>query len=76
MNYQHFKDTLKAQGLTIKEFANICGINPKTISITWKAKDEVPQWVESWLENYIKAQTLESVKDVLCDTSDAPATDS
>ena len=76
MNYQHFKDTLKAQGLTIKEFANICGINPKTISITWKAKDEVPQWVDSWLKNYIKAQTLESVKDVLCDASDAPATDS
>ena len=71
MDYQLFKSTLKQQGLTIKEFAAMCGLNPKTISITWKTKDEVPMWVESWLKNYIKAQTLDNVKDVICKAPDA-----
>lgn len=66
MDFQTFKNTLKRCNLTIKEFANICGLNPNSISTTWKSKDEVPQWVESWLENYIKSQTLDSVKDVIC----------
>jgi len=69
MDYDSFKGTLKKCGLTIKEFANICGLNPKTISITWKAKNKVPQWVETWLQNYIKAKTLDNVKDVICDDS-------
>ena len=70
MKYDEFKETLKRYGLTIKEFARLCGLNPKSISITWKSKNEVPQWVESWLTNYIKAKTLDSVKEVICE---APA---
>ena len=66
MDFKAFKETLKKSGLTIKEFANICGLNPNSISTTWKTKNEVPQWVESWLSNYIKSKTLDSVKDVIC----------
>ena len=69
MDFKTFKETLKQCNLTIKEFAIICGLNPKSISITWKTKDKVPKWAESWLYNYIKANTLEnafnSVKDVI-----------
>jgi len=66
MDFKTFKETLKKSGLTIKEFANICGLNPKSISGNWKKDDKVPQWVESWLNNYIKSKTLDSVKDVIC----------
>jgi len=70
MDFKTFKETLKKSGLTIKEFANICGLNPNSISTTWKTKNEVPKWVDSWFDNYIKANTLESafdsVKDVIC----------
>ena len=66
MDFKTFKETLKKSGLTIKEFANICGLNPNSISGNWKKDDKVPQWVESWLSNYIKSKTLDSVKDVIC----------
>ncbi len=72
MDFQTFKETLKKSGLTIKEFAKMCGLNPNSISGNWKREDKVPQWVETWLNNYIKAKTLDNVKDVIC--SDEPST--
>ena len=71
MDFQTFKIRLKSCNLTIKEFADMCGLNPKSISGNWKREDKVPKWVETWLDNYIKAKTLESVKDVICDNSSA-----
>ena len=65
MNYQEFKNKLKECKLTIKEFANICGLNEKSIPSKWKPKNEVPKWAETWLDNYIKAKTLENLKDVI-----------
>ena len=70
MNYQKFKKTLKKCDLTIKEFADMCGLNPANISGAWKSKNEVPKWVETWLNNYIKAKTLDNVKDVICPVKD------
>ncbi len=72
MDFRTFKIILKQSGLTIKEFARICGLNPNSISTTWKSKNEVPQWVESWLTNYIKAKTLDNVKDVICEAPKSP----
>ena len=66
MNYDEFRQMLKKCNLTIKEFANMCGLNPNTIPTTWKSKNEVPKWVKTWLDNYIKAKTLDNVKDVIC----------
>ncbi len=67
MDYQTFKNKLKECGLTIKEFANICGINDKTISGKWKKANETPRWVDTWLDNYIKAKRFENAKKALCD---------
>jgi len=72
MDFQTFKETLKKSGLTIKEFAKMCGLNPNSISGNWKREDKVPQWVETWLQNYIKAKTLDNVKDVICSDESAP----
>ena len=68
--YDEFKKTLKKCDLTIKKFANMCGLHFTTISTTWKSKNEVPKWVETWLNNYIKAKTLDNVKDVICPVKD------
>lgn len=69
MDYQTFKDKLKECKLTIKEFANITGLNEKSISGNWKKANEVPKWVKPFIDNYIKAKTLENVKDVICNSS-------
>jgi len=66
MNYQEFKNKLKECKLTIKEFANLTGLNEKTIPITWKSKNSVPKWAVTWLENYQKAQIVEDIKNKIC----------
>jgi len=70
MDYQSFKNTLKKCNLTIKEFANMCGLNEKSISANWKKADEVPKWVETWLDNYIKAKIIDDIKEKVCPVKD------
>ena len=67
MTFDDFKNVLKSEGMTIKRFAEMCGLNPNSLSTTWKAKGEVPKWAESWLENFRKAKKLDSVKKTICD---------
>jgi transcriptional regulator with XRE-family HTH domain len=66
MTYDEFKEILKKCNLTIKEFANMCGLNPANISGAWKSKNEVPKWVETWLENYQKAKIIDDIKEKVC----------
>ncbi len=66
MDYQEFKNKLKECKLTIKEFAKMTGLNEKTIPITWKSKNEVPKWAETWLDNYIKAKIIDDIKEKVC----------
>lgn len=66
MNYQEFKNKLKECKLNIKEFANLTGLNEKTIPITWKSKNEIPKWAKTWLDNYQKAQLIDDLKSKLC----------
>jgi protoheme ferro-lyase len=70
MTYEEFKNMLKKCDLSIKKFSQMCGLHHNSISTTWKSKNEVPKWVETWLDNYIKAKTLDNVKDVICPVSD------
>jgi hypothetical protein len=66
MDYQEFKDILKKCNLSIKEFANLTGLNEKSISGKWKSKNEVPKWAVTWLENYQKAQIIDDIKEKIC----------
>ena len=66
MNYEKFKKKLKECNLTIKEFANICGLNEKSISGNWKKANETPKWVDAFLENYIKAKIIDDIKEKVC----------
>ena len=66
MNYQEFKKKLKECNLTIKEFANICGLNPNSVSTTWKTNNETPKWVDAFLDNYQKAKIIDDIKEKVC----------
>ena len=66
MTYDEFKKTLKKCDLTIKKFANMCGLHFTTISTTWKSKNEVPKWAETWLEDYQKAKIIDDIKEKVC----------
>ncbi len=75
MTNDEFKQLLKKAGLTKKKLADIFGISPVTVN-GWGHKEKpFPYWLESWLHNYIKAKTLDSVKDVICDESSSPIGD-
>ena len=69
MDNNEFKRLLKDAGLTKKRLSEMLQISHHTVN-GWGTTKEIPYWVESWLKNYIKAKTLDSVKDVICNTSD------
>ncbi|WP_187647230.1 helix-turn-helix domain-containing protein [Nitrosophilus labii] len=63
MTNEEFKQLLKKAGLNKKEFAKVANISYNTIR-NW---NNVPSWVMPFIQNYIKAKTLDNVKDVVCD---------
>ena len=65
MDNKKFKQLLQKAELTNKKLAEMLGITPQSVN-NWSVKG-YPYWLESWLNNYIKAKTLENVKDVICD---------
>ena len=71
MTNEEFKQLLKKAGLNKKEFAQVAEISYHTV-MSWGIKKTkthnvpVPNWVKPFLENYIKAKTLDNVKDVIC----------
>lgn len=57
-----FDETLKKLGITRQAFANMTDLAYSTISNWSDDKKPIPGWVDSWLENYIKAKSYEDVK--------------
>jgi hypothetical protein len=73
MTKTEFNRFLKQAGLSKKEFAKLTGYAYSTVA-NWGTEDKpIPSWVKSWIENHIKAKTLDSVKEVLCNAPDIPA---
>ena len=58
----YLKEFREQTGLSQKEFANILGIASQTVN-SWGTTQNIPYWVESWLENYIRAKTYKDIKD-------------
>lgn len=57
----HFDGFLNVAGLSRQDFLNAAGIKYTTVN-KWNDKDRlIPDWVESWLKNYIKAKEFDSV---------------
>ena len=65
MKKQEFDNILKENNLTRKDFAKLSGIQYTTVG-KWNDKDrKIPEWVKSWLENYIKAKDIDKMADAM-----------
>ena len=60
-----FQVLLKETKLKKKDLAIILGIGQSSIN-NWGSSKDIPYWVKTWLENYIKAKKYEDVKSLLC----------
>ena len=61
MTKEEFTRRVDVSGLTKKEFAEKADIAYTTVSNWNNDSKPVPSWVESWLDNYAKAQAFEAV---------------
>jgi len=62
MNNNEFKDLLKKAKLSKTNFAKNIGTSSQVVNNWTTAGREIPYWVESWLENYIKGQNYREIK--------------
>lgn len=61
MNREEFNELLKKAELNKKEFCDLIGLNYPTVN-TWRSSNiNIPIWVKSWLENYIKAKDINKI---------------
>ncbi|MDD2267625.1 hypothetical protein [Sulfuricurvum sp.] len=64
MDSNEFEMSLKAVGLSKKEFSELVGMNYNSV-VNWN-KGDVPSWVPSWVDNYAKSKAF----DIMADTVD------
>ena len=60
MNNQMFVELLKNTNLNKKEFSEKTKLAYSTVA-NWSTTDNVPDWVQSWLENYNKAKLADDI---------------
>jgi len=65
MKKKDFDIKLKEINLSRQDFANITNLSYSTIGNWHDINKPIPGWVESWLENYIEKQKLETLKQTL-----------
>lgn len=61
MDITKFEEILKSINLSKKDFSDTTGVAYQTI-INWGSTNKVPSWVDTWLDNYIKAKSYEEIK--------------
>ena len=59
MTWGDFKEKLERAGLTVGLFAEMVGVSKGSI-YTWSNR-KIPYWVESWLDNYIRANEYQEL---------------
>lgn len=69
MNVANFEDKLNKNNLSKKEFSGLTGVAYQTI-INWGSTGKIPSWVESWLENYIKSNSYNQIRDKIYQIED------
>lgn len=64
MKNEDFEKLLKQSKMNKKEFANMVEMNYTSVT-NWASNDNVPNWVRTWLENYIAKCNYEKIKTTL-----------
>ena len=67
MTKEKLKELLREAALNKKQLSEILGIAQQTVNC-WGTTQNVPYWVESWLENYIEKKKFDNMKRVLKDS--------
>lgn len=62
MDKIEFMELLKVAQLSKKEFAEIIDITQGSLN-NWGSTQNIPYWVKSWLENYIKAKSYNEMRE-------------
>lgn len=62
MDREEFNTLLEKANLSKKEFAQIIEMRYSSVN-NWGSSQQIPRWVKSWLENYVKAKSYTDVKD-------------
>lgn len=60
MDNNKFVKLLKESNLNKKEFSEKTKLAYSTVA-NWSTTNNVPEWVESWLENYTKAKLADRI---------------
>lgn len=64
MTKEEYNKKLKEVGLSKKQLAGVLGVAEQTVN-NWGSTNKVPYWIESWLENYIKAKVSDDIIDAV-----------
>ncbi|MDE6886557.1 MAG: helix-turn-helix domain-containing protein [Helicobacteraceae bacterium] len=62
MEQRELKILLSQAKLSKKEFAQMVGISQQSVN-NWGSNKNIPYWVKSYLQNYIKLRQYEEIKD-------------
>ncbi|RBQ27989.1 XRE family transcriptional regulator [Aliarcobacter vitoriensis] len=65
MDRKEFNNLLKIANLSKKDFCDIIGLNYATVNTWGSSNINIPLWVKSWLENYLKAKDFDNVLEIL-----------
>nr|DAF25292.1 MAG TPA: RK RWP-RK domain [Caudoviricetes sp.]DAN67431.1 MAG TPA: RK RWP-RK domain [Caudoviricetes sp.] len=66
MEYKIFEEILENAKISKKDFSEIAKIPYQTI-MNWKRIDSVPDWVEPFVENYIKSIKFDKARKIFND---------
>lgn len=64
MTRDEFNNLLEKANLTKKDFCTLLNIAYPTVN-NWGSSKDIPYWVKSWLENYIKAKDIEKMAETM-----------
>ncbi|RDU65593.1 DNA-binding transcriptional regulator [Helicobacter sp. MIT 14-3879] len=62
LNQRELKVLLSKANLSKKEFAKMVGISQQSVN-NWGSSKNVPYWVKSYLQNYIKLKQYEDIRE-------------
>ena len=65
MNREEFNKLLEQANLSKKEFCSLIELNYKAVNNWGSSNINIPKWVKSWLENYIKAKDIDKMADAM-----------
>lgn len=65
MTREEFNQQLKKANLSKQQFCEIIGLQYGAVNNWGNKAISIPKWVQSWFDNYIKAQDIDKIMDLM-----------